>query len=218
MSAKPRVCDDAPVDGSRDVTPHLVFLPGSSGHGSFWDPIRQRLDDCASVALDWPGLGGNPPRPEVRSFDDLVGWTIEQIEGSSVLVGQSMGGFVAMKIAIERPDLVTHLVMAVTSAGVDRERLGLEDWRLRPGAGDAPWVADRQDPLDDQIPGVQVPSLLLWADEDPISPLPLAHRLEELLPDATLTVYPSDDHWVVLEHVADVADRIRELIHQPLAG
>ncbi len=207
-----RFWDHGGVDGSDSATPHLVFLPGSSGHGSFWDPIRDRLGECSSRALDWPGLGGNPPLPEVRGFDDLVGWTIEQIPAPSALIGQSMGGFVAMRIAIERPDLVTHLVMSVTSAGVDRERLGLGEWRLRPQEGDAPWVADPQAPLDELIPGVRVPTLLLWADDDPISPLPLAHRLQELLANAALTVYPSDNHWVVLEHVADVADQIRELV------
>lgn len=200
------------MNASVEPKPNLVFLPGSSGHGSFWDPIRKQLDGYSCAALDWPGLGGNPPLPEVRSFDDLVAWTIEQIDVPSVLIGQSMGGFVAMRVAIERPDLVTHLALAVTSAGVDRQRLGLDDWRLQPQPGDAQWVADPQASLEEDIPKVRVPSLLLWADKDPISPLPLGRRLQELLPDAVLAVYPSDDHWVVLKHAADVARRVRELI------
>ncbi len=200
------------MNASTEVTPNLVFLPGSSGHGSFWDPIRERLDGYSCEALDWPGLGGHPPLPVVRSFDDLVDWTIEQITVPSALIGQSMGGFVAMRVAIARPDLVTHLVLAVTSAGIDRQRLGLDEWQVQPQPGDAQWVADPQAPLDQYIPDVRVPCLLLWADEDVISPLPLGRRLEELLPDAILTVYSSADHWVVLEHADDVARQVRELI------
>ncbi|MEZ5282125.1 MAG: alpha/beta hydrolase [Acidimicrobiales bacterium] len=199
------------MNPSSEPTTNLVFLPGSSGHGSFWDPIREQLDDYPSEALDWPGLGGHPPSPAVRSFDDLVDWTIEQITTPSALIGQSMGGFVAMRVAIARPDLVTHLVLAVTSAGIDRQRLGLDEWHLRAQPGDAQWVADPQPALDEYIAGVRVPCLLLWADEDPISPLPLGRRLQELIPGAILTIYSSDDHWVVLEHAADVARQIREL-------
>ncbi len=195
-----------------ETRPNLVFLPGSSGHGSFWDPIRQRLDDFSCHALDWPGLGGHAPHPGVRSFDDLVEWTIEQIAVPSALIGQSMGGFVAMRVAIARPDLVTHLVLAVTSAGIDRRRLGLDEWRLQPQPEDPPWVQEPQTPLDECIPEVRVPTLLLWAYEDPISPLPLGQRLQKLLPDSTLTVYRSADHWVVLEHAADVARQVRGLV------
>lgn len=189
-----------------------MFLPGSSGRGSFWDPVRALLDDRPSRALDWPGLGGNPAVAEVQSFGDIVDWTIERLPGRSALIGQSMGGFVAMRVAIERPELVSHLVLAVTSAGVDRRRLGLDEWRINPSDGDPPWVGERQDPLDDLIPTVTAPTLLLWADADPISPLPIAHRLHDLLPRATLVTYPSDDHWVVLDHTVDVAARIRELL------
>ncbi len=167
------------------------------------------------MALDWPGLGGNPAAAEVRSFDDIVRWAADRIDGPSVLVGQSMGGFVAMRIAIEHPELVSRLVMTVTSAGVDRQRLGLPDWRITPDDTEPEWVGEPQRPLDDLIPTVTVPTLLLWATDDVISPLPLAHRLQELLPDASLVVYPSSDHWFVLDHVSEVADEIANFIGQP---
>lgn len=211
-----------------------MFLPGTSGKGSFWDPIREALGraalDPAALGraalelteldlaarewpmLDWPGLGGNPPDAAVGSFDDLVGWTIDQIAGPSVLVGQSMGGYVAMRVAIERPDLVTHLVLAVTSAGVDRRALGLDDWIPTAQDDDQAWVAEPQPNLDSMIPGVSMSTLLLWATDDPISPLNLGQRLEELMPNATLVEYPSDSHWVVLDHVEDVAQQIAALL------
>lgn len=190
----------------------IGFLPGTSGAGAFWDPIRTRLGtDRPTWTLDWPGLGGNRSDPTVDSFDDLVDWTIERLDGPTLLVGQSMGGYVAMRIAIDRPDLVSGLVLAVTSGGIDRGALGLPDWRPAVGEGDAPWVAAQLAPLDAAIPSVRVPTLLVWASGDPISPLPLGRRLAELLPDAELVVFESDDHWVVLEHADEVTARIDRL-------
>ena len=119
-----------------------------------------------------------------------------------------MGGYVAMRVTIERPDLVPVLVMSVTSAGIDRQRLGLPDWRLSAGDGDSDWVASPQGSLDHLVPAVTAPTLLLWATGDEISPLPLAHRLVELLPDAQLATFESTSHWFVLDNVEAVAARI----------
>lgn len=128
-----------------------------------------------------------------------------------------MGGYVAMRVALQRPDLVTHLVMAVTSAGVDRQRLGLAEWTIKASDGDSGWVAENQRPLDGQIPSVMVPVLLIWATQDPISPLPLAHRLNELLPAAELVTFESSNHWVVLDHAKEVAGQIDRLTGQPFS-
>jgi pimeloyl-ACP methyl ester carboxylesterase len=54
--------------------------------------------------------------------------------------------------------------------------------------------------------------LLVWATEDPISPLSVAHRLAQLLPRSRLVTYPSHDHWVARQHAAEVAEEIRQLV------
>jgi pimeloyl-ACP methyl ester carboxylesterase/ribosomal protein S18 acetylase RimI-like enzyme len=194
--------------------PTLVFLPGMSGLGSFWDPVREQLGDWPTVVVDWPGLGGAPADPAIAGYDDLVDLVLGRLERPSVLVGQSMGGFVAALAALRAPELVSHLVLAVTSAGLDMTALGAADWRpdsqwAHPDAPD--WVFAAQPDLSDRLPHIAVPTLLLWADADPISPLAVGRRLAELLPHSHLVVYRSDDHWVVHEQAADVARLIDDL-------
>ncbi len=193
----------------------IVYLPGSSGRGAFWDPVRELVRSGQQTSLDWPGLGGNPIDPTVRSIDDLQRTAVDAIPGPSALVGQSMGGFLAARIAIARPDLVTHLVLSVTSAGIDRPALGLVEWRPSLDEEDsetAEWVTARHEPLDAQLATLQMPVLLIWADRDPISPLAIGQRIHELIPHSKLVTYDSDDHWVVLAHAAQVADEINRFL------
>jgi poly(3-hydroxyoctanoate) depolymerase len=114
-----------------ETAPALAFLPGASGRGEFWSTVAGHFDDVASVTFDWPGFGDVPADPAraLGCYDDLATMVIEQLTGPTVVIGQSMGGVVAAMVAKRRPDLVSHLVLAATSGGVDVASLGAVDWR-----------------------------------------------------------------------------------------
>jgi len=194
---------------------NIVYLPGTSGHGSFWDPVAEHVRAEHQLTLDWPGLGGNPADPAVRSIDELQEMVVNTIAEPSVLVGQSMGGYVAARIALARPDLVTHLVLAVTSAGIDRAALGLPAWAPSLGPGDSDdveWVTAPHAPLDDQVATLKMPVLLIWASRDEISPLPIGQRLNQLIPQSKLVTFDTDDHWVARVQARAVAAEINTLL------
>jgi pimeloyl-ACP methyl ester carboxylesterase len=70
-----------------------------------------------------------PSEPGVDGVDDLVDLVVDSIVGPVDLLAQSMGGVIAIRAALERPALVRHLVLAVTSGGLDVSVLGAQDWR-----------------------------------------------------------------------------------------
>src|SRR5215475_6124112 len=108
----------------------VVFLPGAAGAAAFWQPLARLLPAAWDTRLlEWPGLGDVPASPEVNGFDDLVRLTLGAMEAPSDLVAQSMGGVVALHVALERPDLVRRLVLVATSGGLDLKRFGAADWR-----------------------------------------------------------------------------------------
>ena len=74
--------------------------------------------------FDWPGLGAIPARADVDGFDDLVTLVLEKLDGPADIVAQSMGGVVALRVALEHPHLVRRLVLVATSGGVDSTRFG----------------------------------------------------------------------------------------------
>jgi pimeloyl-ACP methyl ester carboxylesterase len=186
----------------------LLFLPGVSGHGSFWEPVAARLPAAWERNLiDWPGLGPVPPAPDVRSFDDLVARLLARLDEPAVLVAQSMGGVVAMRAALRRPDRVPALILTATSGGIDLSPFGVVDWRpdYRATYPQAPaWVYERGPDLSAALATLDIATLLIWATEDPISPPAVGRQLARLLPRATLLEIDSDDHWVARVH-ADIA-------------
>jgi pimeloyl-ACP methyl ester carboxylesterase len=108
----------------------LFFLPGALGRTEFWRPASDLLNYPApKVHVTWPGFSGIPPDPGIRGIDDLVSRILADIDQPSALIAQSMGGVVAMLAALQKPELVTHLVLSVTSGGMGLATLDAEDWR-----------------------------------------------------------------------------------------
>jgi pimeloyl-ACP methyl ester carboxylesterase len=198
--------------GRHDLAAKLLFLPGASGNTEFWKPVAAHLRHPGARAfVAWPGFGGVPADPGVRGVSELVARVVREITGPVDLLAQSMGGVIAVRAALERPALVRHLVLSVTSGGVDMAALGAEDWRVehrRRNPGAPSWFVDEREDLTKRLPEIEVPVLLLWGDADPISPVAVGRRLAELFPRADLVVVPGGTHDLVLERAAEIAPRI----------
>ncbi len=176
----------------------LIFLPGALGSPEFWKPVAGRLLHPASrTRLGWPGFGYTPADPQVHTIDDLVPRVVAEIDQPSALIAQSMGGIIAVQAALARPELVTHLVLAATSGGIDTANLGAQDWRpafVKANPSLPRWFTDDRSDLSASLGLIRAPVLLLWGDSDPISPVAVGQRLSALLPRARLHVFAGGEH------------------------
>jgi pimeloyl-ACP methyl ester carboxylesterase len=187
----------------------VLFLPGALGAAEFWRPVGELLPDSwEKVYLSWPGLGSQRPDRLVKGFDDLVRLVERELNGASDLVAQSLGGVVAVRVALRHPEKVRRLVLVATSGGVDVAGLGGAEWRddyrrNHPGAAD--WIMrDRPDHAG-ELGAIRAPTLLLWGDSDPISPVAVGEHPRSLLPNARLQVLVGGTHSFAADRPEDVA-------------
>ena len=187
----------------------LLFLPGASGNTAFWQPLAGQLKHPATqVFVGYPGFGQAPVAPDVNDIDDLVRMVVSRIDRPTALIAQSMGGVIAIRAALEKPDLVTHLVLTVTSGGLDTRALGAADWQnefIQANPTFPDWFTSFKADLTDALGRITQPVLLLWGDADPISPVAVGERLAELLHDAQLHVISGGNHNLAHEHALQLA-------------
>jgi pimeloyl-ACP methyl ester carboxylesterase len=118
----------APQAGA-DAGPALCVhgLEGSSRNWTdLMDLLRTRL---ACDALDLPGFGDSPPRPDGRYSIAALARTvialIEKQQSPVHLLGNSLGGAVCVKVAATRPDLTRTLTLISPALPDSRPRLDL---------------------------------------------------------------------------------------------
>jgi pimeloyl-ACP methyl ester carboxylesterase len=94
--------------------PRVVFVHGLFGQGKNWTTIAKGLSGDHRVTLvDLPNHGHSPWTDRVEYLDmaELLAAELEHMGEPVTLVGHSMGGKVAMQLALRRPELLRALVV-----------------------------------------------------------------------------------------------------------
>ena len=108
--------------------PLLVLLHGLNTDGGLWTRARPGLRQVgATVAVDLLGHGASPAPADPAAYTPAAyahhcAQVLAQLgRRSAWWVGYSMGGFLALRLALARPDLVEGLVLLATDAGIEDE-------------------------------------------------------------------------------------------------
>jgi len=104
--------------------PAIVFIHGTRATRAFWTPqIAQLSGAFRTIALDLPGHGARADVPfTLAGAADIVIRAIDEDgDGRAVVVGLSLGGYVAMEVVSRSPERVRGLVLA----GATAEPVGL---------------------------------------------------------------------------------------------
>lgn len=96
----------------------LILLHANPGDGRDFSAIASPLAECFRViALDWPGYGASPaPSPPASAsamfyFEALRQFVSAMKLPPAALIGNSVGGYAAARLALEEPDRVARLVL-----------------------------------------------------------------------------------------------------------
>jgi len=121
-----------PTTGHTATPERLVFVHGFTQTRHSWDPLAASLRDrYESVTVDAPGHGQSG---ELRLDLVAAAATLAETAGRASVIGYSMGGRLALHLALAQPDVVQRLVLVSTTAGLDawadREQRRLSDEQL----------------------------------------------------------------------------------------
>jgi 2-succinyl-6-hydroxy-2,4-cyclohexadiene-1-carboxylate synthase len=103
------------------VPESLVLLHGFSGTSRAWDGVLARLDRerYLPLALDLPGHGEAADAPGPITFARCVAHVLERAPARFALCGYSLGGRIALHVALAAPARVSRLVLVSTTAGIE---------------------------------------------------------------------------------------------------
>ncbi len=108
-----------------DATPRVVFLHGGGQNAHTWDTVIVGLGESA-LAIDLPGHGRSAWREDGDYGPKLNAVAIEPVvrtfaPDAELVVGMSLGGLTALRLAVTAPDLVRKLVLVdVTPSAPER--------------------------------------------------------------------------------------------------
>ena len=120
--------------------PPVVCLHGFLGSGRDWSEVAPGLiDEHYLICPDLPYHGHTvadrePPMTCAETADALADWLTEAGISRFALAGYSMGGRIALHLALQHPDRITRLVLESATPGIEdayqREQRRLQDARL----------------------------------------------------------------------------------------
>jgi fermentation-respiration switch protein FrsA (DUF1100 family) len=197
------------IDARRDSLGHLVLCHGNAGN------IGDRVLHAALLTsagfdvllFDYRGYGRSSGRPgETGTYHDakaVLGCLLEQPEADSARVfylGESLGGAVALDLALERPPAGLVLLSAFTGV---RELARLH-YPIVPAA----LVPDAYPTLR-RIHELDAPLLVLHGDRDEIVPLSQGMALFEAAPEPKhMHVFPALGHNDLVPLAGDELRRV----------
>jgi 2-hydroxy-6-oxonona-2,4-dienedioate hydrolase len=223
-------------------SPPIVLVHGLGKAAESLRQLAEALDRLghAVYAPDLPGFGESskhkPPSPlDVPGLADaLDAWMEAAGIGRAVVVGNSIGAQVAADLAARRPQRALAVVLLGPTTDPKVRSMPAQVWRWlvnsrrdRSAAGggmvSAYWragigrvaqtfrysVVDR---IEEKLPKISAPALVIAGSVDPITPLAWTRRVSELLPHGRIVVLDGAAHSMHGNQPREVAAHVHEFV------
>jgi pimeloyl-ACP methyl ester carboxylesterase len=218
----------------------VVMIHGLGGRAEDWLALIPALTRSGYKVYAPDLLGfGRSARPDVDYSIALQTDVIRQFMDSQKLqladvVGWSMGGWIALRLAEQSPGRVRRLVV-IDSAGLKFDAVNAGALRPKNEAdlarmmqvltphprpipsfyarellhslADQDWIIDRamksmytgKDLMDGKMDAVKMPVLIVWGDQDVLTPLSIGEHMHDAMPQSVLQVVHGCGHLAPVE-------------------
>ena len=221
---------------SRGGTAPIVLVHGLGLSHRYMMPVAEELARDSRVYVpDLPGFGrsGHPDgaltMPELA--DGLAAWMRAVGLGPVPLLGNSQGCQVIANLAVRHPDLVAQAILQGPTSPPEERTWAKQAVRWRqngkfnpPELGPLTWPEYRmagyvrvlktfryslQDAIEDRLPQIRVPVLIVYGERDPICRADWARSLVQRTQHGRLIELPEVAHTLVYTAPTALADAVR---------
>jgi pimeloyl-ACP methyl ester carboxylesterase len=163
----------------------VVFLHGLAGSAGDWEPTLEIVSDGARAIAPALPLSQAAGEASVAALSDWVAGFLDRLGvDRAVFAGHALGAHVAADAALRYEDRAAGLVLAGCAPLVEP----------RFAHGPASVALDRR------LSSTRVPTLLVWGEDDDVTPLAVAARLHQHIRDSTMFVLRGCGHVPMVEH------------------
>lgn len=169
------------------AAPRVILIHGTPGEASGWaDYLLARQSAFELVALDRPGFGASGPREGVTSLRAqaaAVAALMPQDGRKAILIGHSLGGPIAARVAADHPARVHGLVLLAAALDPAQESIHplqhLGAWppvrallprAIRNANAELMALAGELRELGADLPRVVAPTVIVHGTRDPLVP------------------------------------------------
>ncbi len=216
--------------------PPVICVHGAGVSSKHTLPLVEALSGRLEAwAVDLPGFGASTARDHAPTVAGLAEALLEWLRARGIarpcLLGLSLGAQVVAEAAVRAPDKVGSVVLAgpmvdpqARSLPVLAARLLLDGLREGPsvvvsGIADyrragalrvfRSWLASRDHRIEQVLPEIGQPALVLRGSRDPLCPGHWAEEVARLLPRGRLVTVPGRPHVLT----ATAPERVADLVH-----
>jgi len=214
----------------------IVLLHGIGMGRSVYIDLISRLEGRI-IGVDLPGFGEAPEPTRTLTMErhaDLVAALLRRLGiTDAVVLGHSMGSQIAVEVAVRHPDVVSGLILAGPTVNSTARSIRLQaGYLLRDLIGERPtvlWRGAREylrggphlirkmrativhEP-EKAYPRVQVPTLVVRGQRDPLAPMTWCREIVDSVPDARFTEIPDHGHGTLISDAGLAADKILDFV------
>lgn len=238
LAEMPIYCLTPATPSNADRRP-LVLLPGFVVSSRYLQPVAELLaSDFPTYVPDLPGFGRSP-RPgvyhDLTTMANLLDLWMSKMElDRATFIGPSFGSQIAVEFAVRYPHRVDSLILAGPTVDPRGRsflkllwRATLSNIRETPSgrmlreylAADPRWVLHLvrlmlRDRIEEKLPHLQAPTLVVGGSKDVISPLRWVWEAAGLLPRGRLEIMPGATHSIMHLWIEEFVQRITPFLQE----
>lgn len=220
----------------------LVLLHGWGQNIEMMKPLGDKLEDKYKITIiDLPGFGESEEPKEVFSIEDYCVVIEEIIKKLKIkkptMIGHSFGGRISivyasrnevdklilfgspcirheekMSLKVRTLKFMKKVPVVNKLEGFAKKHIGSRDYKNASDMMRKILVETVNKDLSDYAKKIDVPTLLMWGDNDLEEPVERAKELEMIMKDAGLIVFPNSSHYAYLENLNQVVKIIKGFV------